>query len=246
MSARLEQSPDDLQLLIGGIIQKIEVVEEFGEPSIQLSIALPKPRQLEGVLADAVQYQVWQDEEGNGPGFLALVAVSEVQSTPVTGHQLANAVAAEGKRPCTFCGEHVTSTNPDTDYCRSCYYAGRGLERQHADLIFQIGDLEEVMDVDVRHTGGGCFNLAITLADGRYLTPSCAVVEGGKVEAEPGLPEKGTDERWALVVSRDERAWEDWSEARLEILQETFDDDELVAAIKRVSETPISEGEPGA
>lgn len=93
MSARLEQSPDDLKLLIGGIIQKIEVVEEYGEPSIQLSIALPTPRDIEGVLCDAVQYQVWQDEEGNGPGYLALTAVSEVQSTPVTGHQLARAIA---------------------------------------------------------------------------------------------------------------------------------------------------------
>lgn len=136
-------------------------------------------------------------------------------------------------KPCVFCGNEVEADDEATDFCRSCFYSGRHLERKHADLIGRIGDIAAVTTCDVWHTGGGCFNLAIRLADGRLLTPSVGREEEDGIWPEPGLPEEG--EQWSLVISESEEAWNEWDESKIVMVQRLYSDDGLVAAVADVS-----------
>ncbi len=138
-------------------------------------------------------------------------------------------------RPCALCGSEVTSPNPEVDFCRLCHYSGAALERSlrtdERDVLARLGALEGVEDATVWHTGGGCFNLAITLTDGRLLTPSMAVESGADISPEPGIPDIDDGERWCLVISESREAWEEWDEDRIDIPHYVLDDDDLVAAV---------------
>lgn len=153
-------------------------------------------------------------------------------------------------RPCAICGGEVTSPNPTVDYCRMCFYTGAAYERmlrtEERDLLTRVGALDGVEDAQVWHTGGGCFNLAIRLADGRFLTPSVGIIdeESGEVWPEPGIPniagiiahenidaEQPTEEKWCLVVSANEDVWGEWREEDIRISQRLFTDAELVEAV---------------
>jgi hypothetical protein len=125
---------------------------------------------------------------------------------------------------------------PGTDFCETCFYTGAAAERERADLIARIEALDEVENGSgVQHTGGGCFNLALTLTDGRYLTPSVGYVENGGVWPEPGLPNEGEGERWCVVVSDSVDAWENWDEDRLWVAESLYTSAQLVDAIRDIA-----------
>lgn len=139
-------------------------------------------------------------------------------------------------RPCTFCGREVTSTKPDIDYCEMCFYTGRSWERTLDPLIQRIQALAPDATVGVWHTGGGCFNLAVTLPSGALLTPSIGTGDGEEWFPEPGFPTQ-PDERWCLVVSETEQAWSEWDEDKI-TFSGPLTEDELVEAIKAEVERP--------
>lgn len=147
-------------------------------------------------------------------------------------------VVLRNERLCVFCGEGVTATTSETDFCRNCFYTGRSWERKLAPLLARIDEIDEVVSTAVWHTGGGCFNLAVTLADGRLLTPSEGFRsdDDGTVWPEPGFPDADDPEsRWSMVVSASEEAWSEWDESKVWIPQDLYDDDGLVAAIREVA-----------
>lgn len=207
-----------------------------------------------GEVGGGVQWAiVWDDRDADS----ALYEVDGVRfHTTVTKHMLASRHAKQveakhrtgGKiagwdaivRPCSICGREVTSPNPEVDYCKGCYYTGAALERNlrtdERDVLARIGALDGVADATVWHTGGGCFNLAVTLDDGRLITPSMAVTDeaSGAIFAEPGIPVLEEGDRWALVISESEEAWSEWNEEKMTFPNVSFDDDQLVAAIAQV------------
>jgi len=101
----------------------------------------------------------------------------------------------ENTRPCSECGAFVTSTNPEVDFCRNCFYAGVGVSREHDALLASLRALPEVDAAEVWHTGGGCFMLAITLANARLLTCTVALSDPDYREGEwfcdASLPDHG-------------------------------------------------------
>jgi hypothetical protein len=91
MSYRVENSQEELDLLKGATILDVRIVpvagpdddpafQAFaaGEDKILMSVRLARPVHVENdkgkvVTTDTVNFEVWQDEEGNGPGYIALV-----------------------------------------------------------------------------------------------------------------------------------------------------------------------------
>lgn len=137
-------------------------------------------------------------------------------------------------RPCVFCGTEVESAKEEVDFCRSCFYVGTfHEERTCKDLLDAIRPLPEVKEASVWHTGGGCFNVAIELLDGRLLTPSIGyTTESGQVWPEAGLPEDEED-RWALVISASVDAWYE-AEEESEIPNQLFTTEELIEKVREV------------
>jgi hypothetical protein len=90
-----------------------------------------------------------------------------------------------------------------------------------------------VRSVEVWHTGGGCFNLAVLLDDGRLATPSVAYQDPatGKWWPEAGLPENDGD-CWGVVFAASVDAWHEWDEAKLDYGDGGYDDDELVERVR--------------
>lgn len=151
-------------------------------------------------------------------------------------------------RACRFCGGEVQSTNPETDFCRNCFYTGRWAEEQHAALLSAFKSIAGVKSTAVWHTGGGCFNLAVTFADGRLATPSVSFQEqDGSWGIEPGFPSDPGD-RWGVVVSESEEAWSEWDEERLAMPQEALGltEVELVGYVAKLAAQPgVLEPAPG-
>lgn len=87
------------------------------------------------------------------------------------------------KRSCVFCGEAVTSTNPDTEFCVGCYYDGTFLNAAHAGLLAELP-----AGAYWRHTGGGCFCLQVDFPDGSFVWASA--------DQDAGQPENGEDGPW--------------------------------------------------
>lgn len=148
-------------------------------------------------------------------------------------------IVKRNERLCSICGSGITSTDPTVDFCRNCHYSGSALERmlrtEKRDVLTRIGALDNVTDATVWHTGGGCFNLAVTLEDGRLLTPSVGYMENGGVWPEPGIPDPDEDGKWCLVISENADAWGEWDEDKLAIVERLYTDDELVVAIATVA-----------
>lgn len=137
-------------------------------------------------------------------------------------------------RPCVFCDAEVESENPEVDFCRMCFYVGRMHEERTCAYVLEgIRSIEGVEDASVWHTGGGCFLLGIKLTDGRLLTPSIGYMEDGRVWVDAGLPED-EGERWGLVVSETEDAFHDYDEDKIEVAQQLYTDDELIAKVREI------------
>lgn len=76
----LQQSPDEIDYLVGATLTKVRVKKGnpayYEEDALELSFTLKAPiTDQDGTTSDRVKLEVWQDPEGNGPGFLALTAV---------------------------------------------------------------------------------------------------------------------------------------------------------------------------
>jgi hypothetical protein len=134
-------------------------------------------------------------------------------------------IAVRNERTCVFCGNGVTSENPEVGFCRSCFYSGRWAEEERKHLLGKLAALDNVSTASIWHTGGGCFCLAVTLTDGRLVT----VTEGEAALPEPGEP-------WRLaVVSESEEAWGEWDEDRITIFENhEWDDDALVRFVGKL------------
>lgn len=157
----------------------------------------------------------------------------------LTGPEYLDIVEVEREsRPCVFCGTEVESEKEETDFCRNCYYMGTfHEERTCKDVLEAVRAFPNVDHAEVWHTGGGCFNVAITLLDGRLLTPSIGYLdEDGSVWAEAGLPEDEND-RWALAVSPSVDAWyEDYE--KTEVVPELLTNEQLIERVRVIAETP--------
>lgn len=76
----VENTQEELDLLVGATILSIQIedlpedLKEFGNDNkIVMKLKMPKPVVLDGKETGTLSFEVWQDEEGNGPGYLALV-----------------------------------------------------------------------------------------------------------------------------------------------------------------------------
>lgn len=73
--------------------------------------------------------------------------------------------ATETERTCRFCGNEVTSTNPEVDFCENCWRTGRSQEELRAEQIATFLKLTGADTVEVQNTGGNCFWLTVRFAD---------------------------------------------------------------------------------
>lgn len=96
-------------------------------------------------------------------------------------------IVARNPRTCRYCGEGVTSTNPDCDYCRNCHYNGTALADEKAAVLAELRAASPRFSV--WHTGGGCFAYGAVLStesdDGEY--PFVMVTNGDAgIDGIPG------------------------------------------------------------
>lgn len=81
----VENTQEELDLLVGATILSIQIedlpeeLKEFGDDNkIVMKVRLKKPVNIENndgqvVETKTASFEIWQDEEGNGPGYIALV-----------------------------------------------------------------------------------------------------------------------------------------------------------------------------
>lgn len=75
MSAALENTNTELYPLVGGTIEKIWVEKRVGDDWMPQVVRM-RVRYANGTLVNDKthgEYELWQDEEGNGPGYLSFV-----------------------------------------------------------------------------------------------------------------------------------------------------------------------------
>lgn len=135
---------------------------------------------------------------------------------PHTFHPLAevSAIVKRNERLCRFCGDGVTSTNPFLDYCRHCYYSGRAFSESHDELLSLLRAEDGVKSAEIWHTGGGCFCLALRIADGRLVVVT---------ERDANLPDPG--QAWGTVgVYESEQVWDEYEDDKV-TYHEFFDAD---------------------
>lgn len=165
----------------------------------------------------------YTDRDGEHPGpFVAARGVS------FDRYLLADVVEVVERNPrsCRFCGEGVTSRDPDIDYCSLCFYTGRALTDERGDLLAALAAIPNVTGANVWHTGGGCFLLAVTLTDGRLI----ALTDG---EAE--LPEKGQPWRF-FAVAENMEVWDEYDESKIDQRDGEWTDEQLIVAVREVAE----------
>lgn len=74
MSAVIENTLEEVQDLVGATIEKVWIVKAKDEYDIEAVRIRVRYRDGFGVNGSNVgEYELWQDEEGNGPGFLAFM-----------------------------------------------------------------------------------------------------------------------------------------------------------------------------
>ena len=75
MSALLENTPEDIDVLEGATIKKVWI--EAPDPhGWEYPVVRMRVRYRPGLTVNDLsygEYEIWQDAEGNGPGFIALV-----------------------------------------------------------------------------------------------------------------------------------------------------------------------------
>lgn len=141
----------------------------------------------ETIVVDGV-YETYGDRDGEypgpwvkGPGWKERYLLADV-----------TAIVERNPRDCRFCGNGVTSTNPEIDYCRICHYTGRAQQDMHAVRIAEIeSGLPEGWMAMVEHTGGGCFWLAIRHDANRFYYACTA--------HDAVLPDDAEGEDWSWV-----------------------------------------------
>ena len=120
--------------------------------------------------------------------------------------------AAEGVA-CLTCGREAVGVKAHAsgfDYCRDCYHTGAAAEDLRSDQLYDFRCAMPDWEVEIRHTGGGCFMLCFTppgdhhyhygATDGEASLPS--VPEGGDG------PEVEIRDGWGIVL----RYWYDPSD----------------------------------
>ena len=76
----------------------------------------------------------------------------------------------------------------------------------HRDLITHLQALDHVTALSIEHTGGGCYGLALTLEDGRYVFATDAYqTREGRWEGDSNIPEAG--QPWAIGLYATEDAF---------------------------------------
>jgi hypothetical protein len=67
MSAVLENTAEEIEDLVGATIEKAWIASDV--PAVRIRVRYRSGLIVNG--AAAGEYELWQDEEGNGPGFVA-------------------------------------------------------------------------------------------------------------------------------------------------------------------------------
>ncbi len=106
-------------------------------------------------------------------------------------------VVTRNPNRCDLCGGGVTSKDPERyPYCVSCHYTGAVAEHLRQEHLRPIREAFPDSEVEVWHTGGGCFMVAVAFADdeGYY----------GLTDGDAGLPsdEEGNPvpDGWGILV----------------------------------------------
>jgi hypothetical protein len=90
---------------------------------------------------------------------------------------------------CTLCGATVTAKDPEGyPYCRSCHYMGRVEAHLRAEQLARFRAAFPDAEVDVEHTGGGCFWLAFRWPGERFYYVA--------TDGEASLPAVHEDGEW--------------------------------------------------
>jgi hypothetical protein len=71
MSAHLENAAEEIQDLVGATILAAWVEDTDGEQRVRLRVKFRDDLRVND--SPLGEYEIWQDEEGNGPGFLAFM-----------------------------------------------------------------------------------------------------------------------------------------------------------------------------
>lgn len=159
----------------------------------------------------------YRDREGEhvGPFVASPPALDRFHISDITE------VVTRNERVCRFCGEGVTATKPETDYCEPCFYSGRASAEDRRVLIEALERIPTVVSAHIWHTGGGCFVLAVNLTDERLVT-----ISAGDAVPAPGEP-------WRLmVVCENEDAFFDYDEGKVEEVVGEWSDEQIVAAVR--------------
>jgi hypothetical protein len=89
--------------------------------------------------------------------------VSTIDAARFVAPRYSIRVVARAPRSCRFCGGEVTSTKPDVDFCRFCFYDGTF----HSERFRLLLDEIEWGNASVVHTGGGCFGIEVLVGSER-------------------------------------------------------------------------------
>jgi hypothetical protein len=127
----------------------------------------------------------------------------------------------------------VFSTDPDRNYCLPCFMTGSYFEKvlsseDRSFMLERIRVMPHVLSARVFHAGEGAFQLAISLADGRMVTPGMAVQMNKQRLVVPFVPDADTG--WGVIVQRPVEAENEWSELTIPF-PDKYDDDELVELV---------------
>ena len=142
---------------------------------------------------------------------------------------------------CTVCGVvEVFSTDPDTDYCLTCYMTGAFFEKHLASedrsfMLDRIRQLPHVLTARVYHHGGGDFQLVICLRDGRIVTPGAGASVNGQRVVMPFVPDASSG--WGVLIRQPVEADNEWSGMAFPY-PEKYDDDELVELVAGLDALP--------
>lgn len=105
---------------------------------------------------------------------------------------------------CTTCGREAVGVKAHAsgfDYCRDCYHTGAAYEDIRGDQLYRFRSLMPDWDVEIWHTGGGCFML-------RFEPPGEHHYYYGATDGEASLPDldgKPILDGWGIVI----RYWYD-------------------------------------
>jgi hypothetical protein len=110
-------------------------------------------------------------------------------------------------KKCIYCKNEFTPPKPTTTMCQFCWYGGVHHEAERKKLMAKLRAVKGVTSAEIHHTGGGCFGLAVSLADGRFLfaTDAHKDEKTGEWFGEASLPDPG--EPWALGIYRNEEVF---------------------------------------